>query len=355
VTRTSETAEAAEALRGELREFMAGRPDLSPIDLTQFTTLGACAGRSFLRGFLPGGKQVISELQNVLELAKAGDILRPGRGKASGGTERGGEAARPVPRRRNVYDTETVRKVGEFLDYCSDNAALGILTAPFGAGKSAAAKIWMAERAREKRSLYLEFDDFNASNRVDLISQVAKLLGLEGKTGSQQAGRVFRAVCEHLQSHPRFIILDQVEMVRPRCLQIVRQIFDRTEVGCAILAAPILLARMRAAKMADFAALQSRVGIWAQVGGVTKIEVSAILKREGICDVDERAFELFWKALGGSIRRLMQAVDLLKARYAGKRITERTIVTLAGSLWGMNIVTPAQTEGAWRESDLWNA
>lgn len=101
--------------------------------------------------------------------------------------------------------------------------------------------------------------------------------------------------------------------------------------------------------MADFAALQSRVGIWTQLNGITKTEVSAILKREGLCDFDEVAFDLFWKAVGGSIRRLMQAADLLKAKHAGKRVTERTIVGLAANLWGMNIdlAREAQTEGAW--------
>jgi len=344
--RTAETAEEAEDLRGELREFMAGRPDLMPIDLVQYTTLGACAGRSFLSGSLPGGKQVVSELQRVLELAKAGDILQPGRGKPFVISERGGEAARPVPRRRNVYETETVRRVGEVLDYCADNATIGVITAPFGAGKTEAARLWTAARGRERPNLLFEFDDFSAANRVDFVEQIAKMLDLDGKTGNQHAGRVFRAVCDHLRSHPRLMILDQVETVRPRVLQVVRQLWDRTcekGVGFVLLAAPVLLARMLASKMADFGALQSRIGIWGQLAGITQTEMSAILKREGICEFDEAAFDLFWKAVAGSIRRLMQAIDLLKAKHAGKRITERTIVSLAGSLWGMNIATEAQT------------
>ena len=337
MTRTPETAEQAEQLRGELREFMARRPDLDPIDLVQYSSLGECAGRAFLRGTLPGGKQVISELQNVLEMARAGDILRAGRGKTIAMPERGGEAARPVSRRHNVYETAMVRQVGEMLDHCCEHAALGCLTAPFGSGKTAAVKIWMSRNGRDKNALVFEFDDFSASNRVDLVEQLARMLGLDGKTGSQQAGRVFRAVCAELRSHPRFLILDQVETVRPRVLQVVRQLFDRTEVGVVLLAAPVLLARMRASKMADFAALESRIGVWCALNGMTKFEMASILKSEGLCNIDEAAFLLFWRAVGGSIRRLMQAVELLRTKHTGKRVTEQTVAGLAGNLWGLNM------------------
>jgi hypothetical protein len=37
------------------------------------------------------------------------------------------------------------------------------------------------------------------------------------------------------------------------------------------------------------------------------------------------------------MRRLMRALDLLKAKHAGKRITEKTIAGVAGHLWGMSL------------------
>jgi hypothetical protein len=106
-------------------------------------------------------------------------------------------------------------------------------------------------------------------------------------------------------------------------------------VGVVILSAPILLARMSG--MADLGALSSRVGIWAPLPGFSKGEMAAIVKQEGITDIEEAAFDMWFKLTGGSMRRLMRAVDLLRAKHSGKRVTEKTIAGVAGHLWGVAI------------------
>jgi hypothetical protein len=102
-------------------------------------------------------------------------------------------------------------------------------------------------------------------------------------------------------------------------------------VGVVILAAPILLARLN--KMPDLGALASRIGIFAPLSGLTKSEMAAIVKEEGLSDIDDAAFDLWWKQTGGSMRRLMRAIALIKAKHAGKRITERTVAGVASHLW----------------------
>jgi len=344
--RTATIADEAEDLRAELRQFMASRPDLSPIDLVQYTTLSECTGRHFLNGNLPGGSQVLSELGRVLELAKAGDVLRPGRGKAIVISERGGEAARPVPKRRNMYETETVKRIGDVLTYCAKNATIGVVTADFGVGKTEAVRIWKGGRGRDVQSLVIEFHEFNCCDKLEFIAEFARVLGLDGKTGFQQAGRVFRSICEHLRSHPCLVILDQAETVRPRICQIIRQVWDRTHeegVGFVLLAAPVLLTRLLNSKLPDLGALASRIGVYAPLNGISKTEMLGIVKGEGLTEVDDAAMDLWWRSVRGSMRRLMGAIDLLKAKHAPKRVTERTIASLATSLWGMNIARGSQT------------
>jgi hypothetical protein len=41
------------------------------------------------------------------------------------------------------------------------------------------------------------------------------------------------------------------------------------------------------------------------------------------------------------MRRLLRAIDLLKAKHAGKRVTEKTVESVAGFLWGMQIARAA--------------
>lgn len=147
-------------------------------------------------------------------------------------------------------------------------------------------------------------------------------------------------MCEHLRKSPCLLIFDQCERVSLRILDLIRQIWDRTHdagVGVVLLSAPILLTRMNQSRIADLGAIRSRVGLWAPLAGLQRAEMAAIVKQEGFTDIEESAFDLWWKATGGSMRRLMRALDLLNAKHANKRISEKTIVGVAGSLWGMSI------------------
>jgi len=329
--------EVCEGLRGELRELLHSRPDITMLDLTHHTTLSDSAGKSFLNGHVPGGRQVIGEFRRVLELVKGGEILPPGgRNGAIVIHEEQPARVRRIAKRHNFFQTETVRKVAEVLDYCVENCTIGVITGDYGVGKSEAVRAWRQERPKVE-SMVFEFSEFTCSDKVQCIRELAEMLGLNPPPGSQTGGRIFRAVCERLHEAPCLLILDQCENCRARIFQVIRQIHDRTHeagVGVVLLSAPILLTRMTVSRMTDLGALTSRVGVWAPLNGLSRAEMAAILKREGITEVDEGAFDLWWQYTSGSMRRLMRALDLLAAKHAGKRVTEKTIAGLAGHLWG---------------------
>lgn len=336
------TEDVREALRARIKRFLATRPDVKMIDLVHYTTLSDAACRHFVSGQLPGGTEVVGEFTRVLDLAEAGDIMLPG-GQNNNGTvvisEEAPARVRRVAKRGTFFRTETVRKIAEVLDYCSENCTIGVITADFGSGKTEAVKDWRRGHSNVE-TLIFEFDEFSSANTVDFVGRLAEKLGLEVVAGSQAGGKVFRKVCERLREAPCLIVLDQCETVRARVMQVIRQIWDQTNeygVGMVLLAAPILLTRMMVSRMADLGALTSRVGVWAPLSGVSRAEMAAIVKQEGIGDVDEAAFDLWWRSTGGSMRRLMRAVDLLRAKHQGKRITEKTIAGMAGYLWGMQV------------------
>ena len=107
-----------------------------------------------------------------------------------------------------------------------------------------------------------------------------------------------------------------------------------------ILAAPVLMTRMIRTRSDDLGALSSRVGIWEQLPGLEVEEMAAILKQEGIGELDEDAFRFWWQSVNGSIRRLIWSIALLKERHHGK-ITKKTLQGVAASLWGMQVRTDA--------------
>jgi hypothetical protein len=331
-----------DGLRAEYAEFMKARPDLVPADFAQYTTLAPATVRNFLSGHCPGGIDVATQMRRVLGQAKAGEILAlEGAADAVTLAEDTARRVRKVARRGTFYETQTVRKIWELLDYCAGQSTIGVVSADFGVGKTEAVKEWRRRTAGSIESMTFEFDEFSRANVVDFVRLLAQQCGLPTRTpGAQHGGVMFRQICEYLRENPCLLIFDQCETVRARVCQVIRQIWDRTHeagVGVALLAAPILLQRMLAGKTPDLGALTSRIGIWATLSGLTRPEMAAIVKQEGIGQVDAAGFDLWFKACAGSMRRLMRSLDLLKAKHAGRPVTEKTIVGVAAHLWGMNV------------------
>lgn len=331
--------EVCNAARERLRRLLAVRPDLRAEDLAQFTTLAASTVRLWLSGGIPGGREVVGQMERVAELVECGEALVPGgRPETVVLSE---DASKPVARvvqRGAFYETQTVRRVADVCDYCAEHAAIGMVSGAFGVGKSEAVKAWRRKTSGRVDSLIFEFDEFIGCNKTDFICSLGRTFGSSKTGGAQNGGLVFREICEALRKNPTLLIFDQGECARPRIFQVVRQLHDRTAdagVGVVILAAPILLARL--SKMTDLGALASRIGIYAPLSGLTRSEAAAIVKQEGLTDVDEEAFNLLWKATAGSMRRLMRSLDLLKSKHAGKRISTATVAGVAGHLWGMNL------------------
>ncbi len=327
--------EVCNAARERVRRLLAARPDLRPEDLAQHTTLAACTVRLWLCGGMPGGREVVGQMLGVAGLVEAGEILVPsGRPEAVVLSEDTQKQVRHVAHQGTFYETATVRRVAEVCDYCAERAAIGLVTGTFGIGKSEACRAWRRKTAGKVDSLLLEINEFSGCDKVAFVGALGKMLGAEKTTGHQNGNAIFEDACERLRASPTLICVDQGECGRPRVMQALRQLHDRTAdvgVGVVILAAPILLSRL--SKMPDLGALASRVGIFAPLSGLTKSEMAAIVKQEGITDIDDAAFDLWWRQTAGSMRRLMRAIALMKAKHVGKRITERTVVGVASHLW----------------------
>jgi DNA transposition AAA+ family ATPase len=293
---------------------------------------------------MPGGREVVGQMVRVAELVETGEILAPG-GRPETvvlSTEDTSKRVVRIARRGAFYETQLVRRVAEVCDYCAEHAAIGCVTSGFGNGKTEAVAAWRRKTVGKVESLVLELDEYIGCNKVDFICTLARTLGATAMSGSQNGGRAFRDVCEKLRENPVLLVFDQGEVARARIMQVIRQIHDRTAeagVGVVILAAPVLLARL--SKMPDLGALASRVAIYAPLSGLSRDEMAAICKQEGITDVEDAAFDLWWKTTGGSMRRLMRSIDLLKAKHAGKRVTEKTLSGVGSMLWGMSLGSAA--------------
>ena len=331
----------AEEVRAQVLAFLQRRPDLVAGDLSAHTRLAQSTCRHFMDGvnLVNGQDGVAAEFSRVLRLAEAGDILPAGLTPVEI-TESHPEHPERLRRAKDFYKIETVACVATTLSYCAENGLIGVVTGDYGIGKTEAVKAWRRSAGKKFPSLVYEFNEFTAKNIVAFVQAIATLLDVPFPVGSNNGQRVFEGVVEALLDAPCLLILDQCETVSPRVMQIVRQIHDRTReagVGIALLASPVLMERLKGSRIRDLGALSSRVGVWTQLRGISAAEMGAILKAEGITRVDDDAFRLWHRAVGGSMRRLMASVTLIQTKHTGKAITEKTIAGVASSLWGMTV------------------
>lgn len=296
--------------------------------------------RHFRDGSLKGGLSLVAaEYERVLALTEAGEIL-PAGAEPIRIPDQHPDKIRRVRRARDYYVIETVRNVATALNYAAENSAIVVVTGDYGVGKTEALRHWRENTGRQYETVVFEFDEFASAGVTDFCECLADLLAVEYRRGPNNGGRTMRAVCAALIDNPRLLVFDQCETVRPRVMQVIRQIWDRTRhagVGIALLSAPVLMERLTGSRIRDLEALRSRIGAWAQLRGVSRAEMADIVKQEGIADVDPAAMDLWYKLTAGSMRRLMAAIDMLRTAHSGRAVKPKTIAGVAGHLWGIEL------------------
>lgn len=331
-----------EATRERLNTLLIRRPDLSFTAIAAHTTLNSQTVSRIASGERLATDYTAGQIMTVLDHIEAGQILRLG---GDAGAVQITESVEPgcrarVQRQRDFYVIDTVRRVKQVLDFCVEHAAIGIITADYGVGKTESVAHWRKNTGRKVEHAVFEFDEFSARSVSDFVECLADHLGVSYRRGAVNSGRTMRAICAALEGEPLLLIFDQCESAAPRILQVIRQIWDagrRSGVGVVLLASPLLFTKLHDGRMKDIGALASRVGIWATLRGVQREEAANILRQEGITDISDDAFDLVWRATGGSMRRLMAVADLLRSKHAGKSISERTVIGVARHLWGLSL------------------
>jgi type II secretory pathway predicted ATPase ExeA len=242
-------------------------------------------------------------------------------------------------REQREYKTELMRRVHSTIDFAVERAALALITADFGAGKTKAAQAWRSDH-RDIDAVYYEFNDVSASRRYDFLSEIASALGLPDDVNSYNALRTFNAIVAKLREEPVVLICDQVETVKPRVLQVLRQIWDRARdegFTVVLLAATPFWDRLQRARSNDLGALVSRIYPKAHLSGFSIEEMASIVQAEGVGPVDDKALALWFQAARQSMRYLFEGCEILASRHAGKRVTEGTVTELCGELLGLPV------------------
>ena len=306
-----------EELRTRITALLERRPDLSLAKIAHLTTLGESTVRNWHSCQKAYGPTTLAAIKRAVDQI---------------------ESTTPdtaAIRSRHYYaGLTTAQHIAAILDFCWAKSSIGVITGEYGIGKTEAVRAWRRDHAHIATTS-LEFKQFSGSSMLSFLDVLARRLNA-GTPAARGGEPLMQSIIDHLNRQPQLLICDQCEGVQPKVFQLIRQIWDDCKgVGIVLLGSPLLKERLDKARMADIGALTSRVGIWQPIAGVTREEAYDILQLEGVTNIEADAFDLLWRATGGSMRRLLSASDLLAEKYTGKTVTTRTIDGVAASLWGM--------------------
>lgn len=318
-----------------LRDRVAG---FSLQALAAHTTLAGATLRNWMAGTNRESDTIRRELLPVLDRLERGEMVMSGPPPGAISVEDLDADRRPARVRRigRDYDIEITRRIGKVLDYCYTEAALGVVTADYGSGKTHAVHAWRKAHPKAE-AVVIEFSEFFAGNKCWFVHKLAGPLGVHLRGGTTGSGRVFDAVVDRLNDQPALLIFDQCEAIRLPVAQVIRQVWDATRdegTGVVLLGAHKLYEMLRASRAQDLGALTSRVCPWAILHGCTRGEMEQILRLEGVTDIDDAATELLWRMVNGSMRLLMHAVAMIQTKHKGKAIRENVVIEIAGFLCG---------------------
>lgn len=346
-----------EALRARALELMSA----AGINKTRAAALVPALSQSSVYKFFDGSLETPAIEERIRELVA---LLERTDGEAARPPVVSIEAGRMAPRRlgklrqRPIYDISSTRKIGQSIDYAIEHQAIVLITADYGVGKTRGIEIWRQENA-ETPSVVLEFDIWTDTGRLAFISRLAGLLGIQdGIQTAPQAARVYSRIIDRLREEPMVLIFDQAETVKVEILHLIRQIWDRTRdygVAVVLLAGPPLYERLKFRKVRALGALTSRISAWPVISGPGRDEVAGILAAEGYrvegagqaasderAALTEAAFDLVHRGCGGSVRLLLELIDLL-GRAKGKRLGKTAVGNALAMLSGTRLDASSTT------------
>lgn len=228
----------------------------------------------------------------------------------------------------DILETESFRRGTALVRMAHDNKVIGLLVGEAGRGKSTILKTYHANNPLT--SIYLSVDD--SMNKVVIIQKLAESLGFQA-VGSvpDLAVKVHQALAER----DMVVMIDEAEYLKENALELLRQLVnDKGRSGLVLAGLPRLEYRILNLKN-NHQQISSRVGVFAEIGGMKSTDVEAIVTKAwpGI-EADKEALRAFAKASGASGRRLAMLVQASHQTCLANGLERPTpeIVAAAGDL-----------------------
>lgn len=230
------------------------------------------------------------------------------------------EEKKQLPKTRIPYQVTTVAsKVHEVVRLCHLDGEMGVVIGAAGLGKTTA----LREYAEENPDTILIEADHGYTAR-SLLGQLMETFGLEPVRSLHP---MLLAVVERLKGSGRLILIDEAEHLPYKALELIRRVHDHAEIGVVLAGMPRLFLNIKG-KRTDFAQLYSRVGVLAELKGLTLDDTKKIVAAT-LPDASPLA-RTYHTASGGNARRLTKLLARsARVAHINKREVDAEVIERA--------------------------
>ena len=170
-----------------------------------------------------------------------------------------------------VVETSDLKKIVNAIGIAHTEKDIALIVADAGAGKSTAVRWYQEKNARTT----LVINVVSGMNRKMLVTDIAKQMGLD--TVRVPLNTLIANTAEALCERDMVVILDEADYLKPDALEFTRRlVYDLGRSGLVLVGLPRLKGYIQNLRN-DHRQLESRIGVFLPLGGLTKADAKIIL------------------------------------------------------------------------------
>ena len=170
-----------------------------------------------------------------------------------------------------TVETADLKKIVNAIGIAHTEKDIALIVADAGAGKSTAVRFYQDKNPRTT----LVVNVVSGMNRKMLVTDIARQMGLD--TVRVQLNALISTVAATLAERNMVVILDEADYLKPDALEFTRRlVYDLGSSGLVLVGLPRLKGYIQNLRN-DHRQLESRIGVFLPLGGLTKADAKIIL------------------------------------------------------------------------------
>jgi DNA transposition AAA+ family ATPase len=225
-----------------------------------------------------------------------------------------------------IVETDDLLKIVNAIQIAHTESDIALIIADAGAGKTTAVKYYAEQNART--TVLVEV--VKGMNMRELTQRIAEQLGLETVRVALQT--LVRNVSNALAERQMVVVLDEADYLKADALEFARRVVhDIGNSGLVLVGLPRLKYIIQNLKQ-DHRQLESRIGVYLPLAGLTKKD-AALITKSVWADIDSKIIDAIYGASKTDVRQFTKIIERMQSTMALNKVDVPAIeiVELAAS------------------------